>query len=194
MSMRRGLEKNKMRDTKEELIHFWFEDTAPHQWFEVNEQFDAMIIDRYLDTYERARDGKLKDWEVDAEGCLALCLVLDQFPRNMFRRAATSFATDAKALLIAKQALHKGFDQVLTPVKRRFLYLPFEHSENFQDQKKSVELFKSMQADDAMGYEYALRHMHVIEKYGRFPHRNKVLGRENTVEEVEYLNQPGAGF
>lgn len=183
-----------MRDTKEEIIEFWFEETAPQQWFQVSDIFDAQIIDHYLDTYEMARDGKLDEWAVDAEGCLALCLVLDQFPRNMFRHAAKAFATDAKALLIAKQALHKGFDQVLTPVKRRFLYLPFEHSENFQDQKKSVELFKTMQADDPLGYEYALRHMHVIEKFGRFPHRNKALGRTNTPEEDEYLSTPGSGF
>jgi uncharacterized protein (DUF924 family) len=183
-----------MQDTKENILNFWFEDTSPQQWFQVNEEFDQIIYDRYFDIYERAKTGSLKDWEVDAEGCLALCLILDQFPRNMFRGKPDAFETDKAALLISKQALHKGLDQVLSPVKRRFLYLPFEHSENMQDQKKSCELFKSMQADDPLGYEYALRHMHVIEKFGRFPHRNKILGRENTPEEAEYLKEPGAGF
>src|SRR5690606_35231277 len=122
------------------------------------------------------------------------CVVLDQFPRNMFRGSAKSFATDGKALLIAKQTVSKGFDLLVPPEKRRFIYLPYEHSEAMNDQKKSVELFARLKAEDPIGYEYALRHHEVIEKFGRFPHRNAVLGRESTPEEEEYLAQPGAGF
>ncbi len=183
-----------MRDTKQEIIHFWFEETEPQQWFQKNDDFDNEIRDRFFVTYEMARDGLCDSWNKDAEGCLALCILLDQFPRNMFRNDPKSFETDQKALLIAKYAVSKGFDQVLSPAKRRFIYLPYEHSEEIEDQKKSVAFFEKMKKDDPLGHEYALRHLDVIEKFGRFPHRNKVLGRENTPAEEEYLAQPGAGF
>lgn len=183
-----------MKDSQEDILAFWFEDTAPQQWFLVNPDFDAEIRARFADKYDKAKLGILDDWRRDADGCLALCLLLDQFPRNMFRGTPEAFATDAKALVVAKYALSKGFDQVLSPVKRRFIYLPFEHSENLQDQRKSVELFEKMKKDDPLGYDYALKHLKVIEQYGRFPHRNKVLGRENTPDEEQYLAQPGAGF
>ncbi|MCK6419133.1 MAG: DUF924 domain-containing protein [Alphaproteobacteria bacterium] len=183
-----------MRDSKQDVIVFWFEETQPAQWFQKNPDFDASVHARFLDVYEQACAGKFSDWALDPDGALALCLVLDQFPRNMFRNHARAYATDAQALLVAKQAIHRGFDQLLLPMKRRFLYLPFEHSEKLSDQKRSVELFASMQKDDPLGYEYALRHYAIIEKYGRFPHRNAVLQRENTPEEAEYLSQPGSGF
>lgn len=183
-----------MRDTKQEIIHFWFEETEPQLWFQKNDDFDAMIRERFEVTYEMARDGLCNPWSDDAEGALALCIVLDQFPRNMFRGTAAAFATDEQALLVAKRAISKGFDQVLTPMKRRFLYLPFEHSENLTDQKRSVELFEAMKEDDPLGYEYAVRHLEVIEQFGRFPHRNRALGRENTPEEEVYLADPDAGF
>lgn len=177
-----------MRDTRQEIIHFWFEETEPQLWFQKNEDFDLIVKERFLVTHEMARDGLCNAWSSDAEGCLALCLVLDQFPRNMFRGQAAAFETDEKALLTSKQAIHKGFDQVLEPVKRRFIYLPFEHSENILDQKRSVELFRSMEEDDPVGYDYALRHLAAIEKFGRFPQRNVALGRETTPEEQEYLD------
>ena len=183
-----------MKDSQGDILAFWFEEVQPQQWFQTNPDFDSLIRDRFMPAYEKARDGILDDWRQDADGCLALCLLLDQFPRNMFRGTKQAFATDAKALVISKYALSKGFDQVLAPVKRRFLYLPFEHSENLNDQRKCVELFEKMTKDDPLGYEYALKHLKVIEQYGRFPHRNKILGRMNTPEEEEYLAQPGAGF
>ena len=183
-----------MRDTKQEILHFWFVETDPSLWFQKNEEFDTRIRERFKVTYDMAKDGLCNAWADDAEGALALCIVLDQFPRNMFRGTADMFATDEKALLCSKQAIHRGFDQVLTPEKRRFMYLPFEHSENMRDQNRAVELFEAMKDVDPLGYQYALRHKEVIEKFGRFPHRNKALGRENTPEEEEYLKQPGAGF
>ena len=183
-----------MRDSKQEVIHFWFKETQPQQWFQKNDQFDEQVKERFLSVYELARDGLCDGWKNSAEGCLALCVVLDQFPRNMFRGTPDMFATDMKALLVAKHAISQGFDQVLKPEERRFLYLPFEHSENMNDQKKSVELFEKMKKDDPLGYEYAVRHVEVIEKYGRFPHRNKIIGRESTPEEEEYLAQPNSGF
>lgn len=183
-----------MKDSQEDILDFWFKDTSPQQWFQVNPDFDQQIRERFHAKYEKAKDGILDDWRKNAEGCLALCILLDQFPRNMFRGTKEAFATDAKALVVAKFAVSKGFDQVLTPEKRRFIYLPYEHSENLNDQRKCVELFEKMVKDDPLGYEYAQKHLKVIELYGRFPHRNKILGRDNSAEEQEYLAQPGAGF
>lgn len=183
-----------MRDTRKEVLKFWFEETDPSLWFQVNESFDATIRDRFLLTYQMARDGLCQSWGADAEGALALCLVLDQFPRNMFRDSAAAFATDEKALMVARGAVSRGFDKILAPIKRRFLYLPFEHSEELSDQRRSVALFAAMKDQDPLGYEYALRHEAVIEKFGRFPHRNAVLGRQNTPDEEIYLAAPGAGF
>ncbi len=182
-----------MRDTKREIIRFWFEETEPQLWFQVSDSFDQQIRDRYLVSYNMAVDGLCDAWTADADGCLALCILLDQFPRNMFRGTARAFATDEKALITAKLAVSKGFDKLLPPIKRRFLYLPYEHSEELRDQTKCVELFEAMKADDPLGHEYAVRHKEVIEKFGRFPHRNEALGRDSTPEEEAYLKENG-GF
>lgn len=176
-----------MRNTKDKIIQFWFEETQPQQWFQNNSDFDAQIADSFAETYDMAENDLFKEWERDAGGCLALVIVLDQFPRNMFRGKAKAFATDHKALLISKQAIHKGFDQILSPVKRRFLYMPYMHSEHFQDQKKSLELFGALQDIDPIGYKHAKRHYEEIEKFGRFPYRNAALGRESEPDEIEYL-------
>lgn len=183
-----------MKDSQQDVLDFWFVETVPAQWFQKNEVFDDMIRDRFMSVYDMAKAGLCDAWKQDADGCLALCVVLDQFPRNMFRNDPRAFATDEKALEIAGYAIKKGFDQVLAPVKRRFIYLPFEHSENLDNQQVSVELFGGMQYDDPMGYEYAMRHLRVIEQFGRFPHRNMILGRESTPAELTYLGQPDAGF
>lgn len=183
-----------MRDTKEEILHFWFEETEPQQWFQKNDNFDKSIRDCFLVTYNMACDGLCDGWNRNEEGCLALCILLDQFPRNMFRNTAQAFATDSKALLVTKYAISKGYDQLLPPVKRGFLYMPFEHSENRSDQKKSVDLFAVMKDEAPLSYDYALRHMEIIEKFGRFPHRNAALNRDNTQEEEEYIAQGDAGF
>ncbi len=182
-----------MRDTRQEIIHFWFEETAPQQWFQNNPALDEAIKDRFGTTLEMADDGLCNTWSVDVDGCLALVLLLDQFPRHVYRGTPQSLATDEKALLVAKQALHKGFDQVLDPVKRGFLYIPFQHSENLNDQKRSVELYGAMKDDNPTGFMYAERHYTPIEKFNRFPHRNEVLGRESTAEEIEFL-KTNAGF
>jgi uncharacterized protein (DUF924 family) len=183
-----------MRDSRHEILHFWFAETEPAQWFQKNEAFDDEVRHRFLATYKMARDGMCDDWKQNAEGCLALILLLDQFPRNMFRDRPEAFATDGKALVVAKFTISRGYDQVLPFVQRRFVYLPFEHSENLADQKRSVQLFETMEDEDPLALEYARRHLKVIEQFGRFPHRNKILGRDNMPEEDEYLAQPGAGF
>lgn len=144
--------------------------------------------------YKMARDGMCESWQDTPDGMLALCIVLDQFPRNMFRGDPAAYATDGKALLAAKMSVARKYDLLLPAIKRRFLYLPFEHSESLADQQKSVALFEAIREDDPQGYDYARKHLEVIEIYGRFPHRNAILGRENTPEEDAYLAQPGAGF
>ncbi len=183
-----------MRDTKKEVIKFWFEETLPQQWFQKYDAFDDDIKERFMVTYDMARKGLCSDWAKDADGVLALCLVLDQFPRNMFRGSPKAFETDDVALEIVKKALNKGFDCLLSPEKRRFIYIPFMHSENISDQKRSVSLFETMKDSDPISYEYALKHLEVIERFGRFAHRNAVLGRKSSADELEYLKLPGAGF
>ena len=183
-----------MTNIQTDILNFWFNETKPEQWFQVNEAFDKLIIDRFTDAYAMAVRGEFDDWQEDADGLLALCILLDQMPRNMFRGTPKAFATDAKSLLIVKNAVSQGLDQKIDIQKRRFVYLPYEHSENLEDQKLSVELFAQLKQHDPLGYDYAVRQFDVIEKYGRFPHRNKILERDNTPEEEEYLAQPGAGF
>ncbi len=183
-----------VRDTRREVLLFWFNETQPAQWFQKNPAFDDLIRTRFLMSYEMAAGGLCDSWKDDAKGCLALCILLDQMPRNMFRDTPRAFATDEKALLVARHAVARGFDALLTPVERTFLYLPYEHSEEITDQKKSVALFETIKNEEPLAYDYALRHYEVIDKFGRFPHRNKILGRESTPEELVYLADPAAGF
>ncbi len=176
-----------MKDTQGDILNFWFVETQPSLWFQTNPDFDQSIRSRFLEEYQRAFSGKYDEWKSSPDGCLALCLLLDQFPRNMFRGERAAYASDAKAILIAKHCISKGFDQIFQPIKRRFIYLPFEHSETLSDQKRAMDLFETIREDDPVGYEYSLRHFKVIDRFGRFPHRNKILGRDNTPEEEEFL-------
>jgi uncharacterized protein (DUF924 family) len=183
-----------MRDLQKDILDFWFIETAPSQYFQTSEDFDHLIHQRFGHSYEWAKDGLYDSWMRTEDGCLTLCILLDQFPRNMFRGKAQAYDTDLKARFVAHHALKRGYDQLFIPLKRRFLYLPFEHSEVMDDQKLSVSLFESMKEDDPTGYDYALRHYKVIETFGRFPHRNVILGRQSTADEEQYLLTPGAGF
>lgn len=185
-----------------DILAFWFEDptgqtsTYRNVWFSKNETFDREVHDRFLEVYEQAETGMLTHWQETAQGCLALILVLDQFPRNMFRNQTEAFATDEKALACAQHAINRGFDQDLPLIQRWFVYLPFMHSESLEMQQQSVELFRQF-ADDPQtqsSYPYAIKHLEVIERFGRFPHRNAILGRESTPEETEFLQQPGSSF
>ncbi len=156
--------------------------------------FSEYLQEHYLnESHEDEEKGHCDDWALSADGALVLILTFDQFPRNMFRGKDQAYATDDKALSIAALAIERGFDQVFIPLKRRFFYLPFEHSENIDDQYRSVELFGKMKDDDPLGLEYAERHLRVIEQFGRFPHRNEFLGRESTPAELAYLKEYG-GF
>ena len=181
--------------TIDDVLRFWFEDHGREDWFTKSDEFDTKIRDRFQKIYNLAADGELGDWTDSPQGCLALCLVLDQFPRNLFRDDPRAFATDAKARDLTRHALKCGFDRdpALDGVRRMFLYLPLEHSEDVDDQRHCVELVRERIGDDEF-IDYAERHLRVIEQFGRFPHRNAVLGRTCTREEDEYLKQPGAGF
>ncbi|HEY9640093.1 MAG TPA: DUF924 family protein [Coleofasciculaceae cyanobacterium] len=188
------------------VLDFWLgvpqaEDTTyPKRrklWFSKNPQVDQEIRDRFLSLYEQAATGKLAHWQQSPQGCLALLILLDQFSRHLFRGEARSFATDRQAVNIAKGAIAQGFDQQLQPVQRIFIYLPLEHSENLLDQQRSVELFRQLseaapELQDT--YDFALRHQAVIQRFGRFPHRNSILGRTSTPAELEFLQQPGSSF
>lgn len=180
---------------------FWFgtDPDYPQRdaWFRKSDTFDAQIRDRFGPTIEAALAGGLHDWDATPQGLLARIVVLDQFTRNAFRGSARAFAGDALALAAARQLADAGLDRELHPVWRCFAYLPFEHAEDLAMQERSVALFTALAAADARfeGHlDYAHRHHDVIRRYGRFPHRNAVLGRTSTPEELAYLAQPGAGF
>nr|WP_228024197.1 DUF924 family protein [Synechocystis salina] len=186
-----------------DILNFWFGEPnnqdygKPRKiWFIKNPDFDEEVRSHFYTDYEAAAAGKLDSWQTAPESCLALIILLDQLPRNLFRGQWRSFATDPKALSAAQYAVEQGFDQQMIPIKRWFIYLPYEHSENLEHQRQSVALFEQLRedADSASTIDYAIRHYQVIEKFGRFPHRNQILGRENTPEETEFLKQPGSSF
>jgi uncharacterized protein (DUF924 family) len=172
----------------QQLLDFWFGQDRK-AWFEKNPAFDEEIRTRFLALYEQAAAGGLADWQHAAKSCLALVILLDQFPRNMFRGTARAFAADALALAAARIMVERGWDKDMTGDERSFAYLPFEHSESLADQETSLRLFAGQ-----ANFEWARRHWEIIRRFGRFPHRNAILGRESTPEEAEFLKQPGSGF
>ena len=171
---------------------FWFEEIDSEQWFKKADALDQTITRRFTAVYNELRDGVPASWLETPEGYLAAIIVLDQFPRNMFRGEARSFATDPLALSLAKQAIACGFDAKLPPIKRWFVYMPFEHSEQAEDQARCVELMAILGNDVAL--DYALRHKAVVDRFGRFPHRNAILGRTATEEEADFLKEPDSSF
>lgn len=188
----------------EEILSFWFT-RLPHEkgsgearkvWFLKDSAFDQEILTRFGAVYAQAVAGELDHWQETPEGTLALILLLDQFPRNMFRGTPQAFATDDKALALAKAAIERGFDQSLPPIKRWFVYLPLMHSEDLLDQHHCVDQFHSLRdhPDITSASTYAEKHRDVIARFGRFPHRNSILGRASTPEEEEFLKQPGSSF
>ena len=173
----------------EDVLAFW-RDAGPDCWFTKNDAFDAAIRTNFLATYEAAAAGNLDHWTATAEGALALVIVLDQFPRNIFRGDARCFASDPLARAAANTALKRGYDQDIAEDERTFLFLPFMHSEDVTDQSRCVELYRAAGDDD--GLKYALDHADIIRRFGRFPHRNSMLGRDTTPEEQAFLE--GGGF
>jgi uncharacterized protein (DUF924 family) len=186
-----------------EVLDFWFgREGDPeygqfrNEWFRKDPDFDARVTARFADLYEEAAVGNLDGWRDDAASCLALVIVLDQFPRNMFRGDGRTHAEDERALGASKYAVEHALDRELPAFQRMFLYMPFMHSENTDDQRRSVELFERLAgevgAPDVVSY--AVAHRDIVEQFGRFPHRNEILGRETTPEEAVFLTKEGSSF
>lgn len=173
-----------------EVVDFWRE-AGRRKWFAKDDAFDAEIAQRFEATHFSAARRELEGWLDDAQGALALMLLLDQFPRNIFRGNAHAYASDPLARLYATRAIKAGHDKAIEPDLRAFVYMPFEHSEDPQDQARSVELFETL--GDADSLDFAIKHQQIIEQFGRFPHRNRALGRRNTAEEKTWLDA-GGGF
>jgi len=188
--------------TATDVIDFWFgppgskEREAPRTlWFEREDAFDALCRDRFFAAWEAASRGELDAWADTAEGALALVILLDQIPRNVFRNDARTFATDARALEVARAAIDRGLDAQLAPLQRWFLYMPYMHVEDLDAQERGVDLFDALQPALPVDVAtYARRHRDAIARFGRFPHRNAVLGRETTADEAVYLKDKPGGF
>ena len=170
------------------ILAFWRE-AGRDAWYERNDAFDAEVRRRFLALWQKAVAGELSSWEATDEGALALVIVLDQFPRNMFRGTSQAFASDALARDVARRAIARGADQRIDSVLLEFLYLPFMHSEDMADQKRSVALYRGTENAENLGY--AERHADIVRRFGRFPHRNRILGRPTTPEEQAFLDAGG---
>lgn len=190
-------------DEARQVLEFWF--GAPGSpghgqrrdaWFKKDAAFDAEIRARFLTLWERAHQGALAAWATERASLLAFIVLTDQFPRNMFRGDPRTFATDPQALAAARTMLERGWDAQCSLYERAFVYLPFEHAESIADQDRSVALYATLRGtpDGDNYHDYAIRHRDIVVRFGRFPHRNAVLGRPSTPEEVEFLKQPGSSF
>lgn len=193
----------------QEILEFWFgKDLKKNplknakDWFTKNPEFDEEIREQFKPTLEKIAAGEHADWNLSPQGSMAYILVTDQFPRNMFRNLPESFQYDPLALTVLKHGIEQGFDQELSWIERCFYYLPFEHAEDLEMQEASLLAFQNLQrsipkqyldhGDEV--YDYAIKHWEIIKKFGRFPHRNLILQRESTPEEIEFLKKPGSSF
>ncbi|MBB4426517.1 uncharacterized protein (DUF924 family) [Bradyrhizobium sp. CIR48] len=170
------------------ILAFWRE-AGRERWYKRNDAFDAEVRRRFLALWQKAVAGELASWEASDDGALALVIVLDQFPRNMFRGTPQAFASDAQARDVARRAIDRGVDGRIDPVLLEFLYLPFMHSEHLPDQLRCVALFQN--TENAENLKYAREHADIIQRFGRFPHRNRLLGRDSTEEEQAFLDKGG---
>lgn len=176
--------------TPESIIEYWYSDKIKSGWFNSTEKLDKEIKDNYEYVWKNAIRGEYKDWKNTAEGCLALAIIFDQFPLNMFRGEVESFSTEVMAIKVAKHAIEKDFDQAINKEQLAFLYMPLMHSENIDDQNLSVNLFEKSGLIENL--KFAKHHRGIVEKFGRFPHRNEILQRESSQDEIDYLNSDQA--
>ncbi|RPH45819.1 MAG: DUF924 domain-containing protein [Burkholderiales bacterium] len=186
-----------------EILDFWFGEPGSSErgrarevWFRKDLAFDDTIRTRFGAVVDEAAAGGLAGWDGSDTGALALLVVCDQFPRNLFRGEARAFALDPRALATARALVAAGRDRALAPLERVFVYLPFEHSESIDDQREAVRLLGLLRDDPQAGsyHEWAVKHFEVVQRFGRFPHRNEALGRASTPEEIAFLAQPGSRF
>ncbi|TNE62102.1 MAG: DUF924 domain-containing protein [Alphaproteobacteria bacterium] len=177
----------------EDILYFWFTEIDAASWFRKDARFDALLTRRFMATYETAAAGELAAWRNSPRGRLAEIIVLDQFPRNMFRDSPRAFAADPMALALAQEAVRAGADKALLPGWRAFLYMPYMHSESRKVHEDSITLFGSA-PELAENLKFAHAHKDIVDRFGRYPHRNAVLGRQSTAEETAFLKQPGSSF
>ena len=175
-----------------DILNFWFVETTPDFWFKKDDDFDAAIKDRFGKTVTKALAGKLDHWANDAEGCLALILMLDQFTRNIFRHSARAFLGDEMALALSLRCVERKYLDADKPFYCQFMLMPMMHSEEIDIQDMSLPLFETYTSK--LTHEYAIKHRDIIARFGRFPHRNAILGRPNNSEEDHFLTQPGSSF
>ncbi|MBP0018192.1 MAG: DUF924 domain-containing protein [Cyanobacteria bacterium SBLK] len=175
-----------------DIIYFWFEECTPKQWWQKSLEFDCLIASRFGVILQAAIEGKLAYWRSEAEGRLAEIIVLDQFSRNIYRDRPQAFSQDPLALNLAREAVQIGADKAVSEPKRVFFYLPYMHSESLQIHQEALPLFQSLTESSYLEYEY--KHMSIIEKFDRYPHRNDILDRESTELEKHFLSQPGSSF
>ncbi len=173
----------------EDILNFWFLELETKDWYKKDDNLDKAIKTRFESYHQASHNGELETWRETAKGSLAEILVLDQFSRNMFRNTPAAFASDELALKCSELAIEKGFDKELSDTERAFLYMPYMHSESKEVHEKAMELFK-----DLPNMSYEIAHKKIIDRFGRYPHRNDTLGRESTEEEIEFLKQPGSSF
>ena len=171
-----------------EIIEFWFSEPVRKQWFGGSEELDEDIRQRHHRTWEAARDGRLSDWENSAAGALALVIVLDQLPLNMFRGQPQSFSTEAASREVAERAIAAGLDRQLSDSHKLMLYLPYMHGESIADQDRAIALFTA--AGMTENVQWANHHRDIVQRFGRFPHRNAILGRDSSAEEIAWLDSP----
>lgn len=174
------------------VLSFWFTETNPENWFKKDLHFDEQVKALFLGTYNEAVAGSTASWRKTAQGRLAEVIVLDQFPRNMFRDTAQAFASDELALNLAREAVRLGEDQMLKPTEKAFLYMPYMHSESKKMHQEALRLFSQKGLEENLKFE--IKHKNIIDRFGRYPHRNKILGRMSTPEELEFLKQPDSSF
>lgn len=178
--------------TEKEILHFWFEESTPEQWFRRDLEFDKIITQRFSEIWKQARRCELVSWRATAQGRLAEILILDQFSRNIFRDQPQAFEQDSLAIALAQEAVALGMDQHLFLQQRPFLYLPYMHSESLLIHQTAIQLYSQAGLEYQLDYER--KHLAILEKFGRYPHRNSVLGRASTKEELEFLKSPDSSF
>jgi uncharacterized protein (DUF924 family) len=176
----------------EDVLRFWFEEIGPSEWWAKDQRLDQVIRERFLEVHTRAARCELFEWRATPDGRLAEIVVLDQFSRNIFRGLAESFAHDPLALALAQEALSAGADQALSSPARDFMYMPFMHSESSLIHEIALDLFRKNGAQSTLDFE--IQHRDIIRRFGRYPHRNAVLGRPSTADELEFLKSPNSGF
>jgi uncharacterized protein (DUF924 family) len=176
----------------EAVLTFWFSEIEPKSWWVADPTFDELVRTRFAATLDRAVKAELHDWRTTPQGRLAEILVLDQFSRNIFRNSPLAFAQDPMALALSQEAVGAGLAASLSAIERTFLYMPFMHSESRLIHESALELFRENGLED--NFQFELKHKAIIDRFGRYPHRNAILGRASTAEEIEFLKQPGSSF